>query len=195
MKKLLIVFAALSLFIYLSSCHSAQKKEQSSNNTDTTLVKMNVSVSDTLAAKVNTFLNTYFQLKDAFVKSDTTAADEAAGNLLQNANAISLNELQSDTARYNKAHESLVSLNGEIAGLLGEKTMLGKRKEFQMISDITYDLITSTGLKGQKVYRDFCPMFNDGNGAYWLSQIQRINNPYYGDEMLGCGEIKETMQF
>ncbi len=152
-------------------------------------------VSDTLAAKVNTFLNAYYQLKDAFVKSDSTAADEAANNLLQNANAISLTELQSDTARYNKANESLKSLNGEIAGLLGEKTLLEKRREFEMISDITYDLITSTGLKGQKVYRDFCPMFNDGNGAYWLSSIQRINNPYYGDEMLGCGEIKETMQF
>lgn len=194
MKKLFFVSAGLSLLIFLGSCHSSQKKEQS-NNTDTTLVKMNMKVSDTLAAKVNIFLNAYYQLKDAFVKSDSTAADEAANNLLQNANAISLTELQSDTARYNKANESLKSLNGEIAGLLGEKTLLEKRREFEMISDITYDLITSTGLKGQKVYRDFCPMFNDGNGAYWLSSIQRINNPYYGDEMLGCGEIKETMQF
>lgn len=195
MKKVFFVSAGLlSFLIFLGSCHSSQKKEQT-HNTDTTLVNMNIKVSDTLAAKVSTFLNAYYQLKDAFVKSDSTAADEAAHNLLQNANTISLAELQSDTARYNKANESLKSLNGEIAGLLGEKTMLGKRREFQMISDITYDLITSTGLKEQKVYRDFCPMFNDGNGAYWLSQIQRINNPYYGDEMLGCGEIKETMQF
>lgn len=196
MKKLIFAVSVLGLFAFLVSCHSSQQKSQAEDNTaDTTLVKINVKVSDTLAAGVNTFLNTYYQLKDAFVKSDTTAADEAAGNLLQNAQAISLNELQSDTARYNKAHESLVSLNGEITGLLGEKTILGKRREFQMISDITYDLITSAGLKGLKVYRDFCPMFNDGNGAYWLSSIQRINNPYYGDEMLGCGEISKTLQF
>lgn len=191
--KCLCFFAGIGL-IFFSACHSSSQKNTSPEK-DTTLVKMNLKVSDSLSSKMNTFLDAYYQLKDAFVKSDSAAADSAARNLLQNTGTLSLNELEPDTARYHKAQQALTGLSGEIAGLLSEKSILGKRKEFQKISDISYDLITSAGPKGVTVYRDFCPMFNEGKGAYWLSSMKRINNPYYGDEMLGCGEINQTMQF
>lgn len=194
MKIFRLLFISALVAVFFSSCHSTSKKSSPSEK-DTTLVTMNLKVSDSLASHMSVFLNTYYQLKDAFVNSDSSAADSAAQDMLQKINNLSLTELQSDTARYNKAHSALISLPGEIAGLLGEKSMLGKRREFQMISDISYDLITSTGLKSETVYRDFCPMFNNGNGAYWLSSKKVINNPYYGEEMLGCGEINQTMQF
>jgi len=33
------------------------------------------------------------------------------------------------------------------------------------------------------------------NGAYWLSETPDIRNPYYGEEMLTCGETKETLKY
>lgn len=30
-------------------------------------------------------------------------------------------------------------------------------------------------------------------GAYWLSESQEIKNPYFGDQMLKCGETKEVL--
>ena len=30
----------------------------------------------------------------------------------------------------------------------------------------------------------------DNKGAYWLSNTQDIYNPYFGEEMRYCGEIK-----
>jgi Cu(I)/Ag(I) efflux system membrane fusion protein len=194
MRKISSVLLGLIMLIFLGSCHSGGQKDQGSEN-DSTLVQMHSHISDTLAAKMNTFLNTYYQLKDAFVKTDSAAVNEAAIRLQENAKVLSLDELQADAAKYNQAHAAVESLQGEITGLLGEKTMLDKRSEFQMISDITYDLVKTVGLKGQTVYRDFCPMFNDGKGAYWLSSARIINNPYYGQEMLGCGEVSETLQF
>lgn len=195
MQKVCSLFLGLIILLMLGACHSGQQKNNQSGQNDTTVVKLHLTVSDTLSAKMNVVLNTYYQLKDAFVKTDSVAADSAAKMLSTNIQVLSLNELQSDPKRYDKAKASLKSLKGEITGLLGENTIKGKREEFQMISDIMYDLISSVGLKGQTVYHDFCPMFNDGKGAYWLSNFKRINNPYYGDEMLGCGEIKETIQF
>ncbi|HEX5554146.1 MAG TPA: DUF3347 domain-containing protein [Chitinophagaceae bacterium] len=195
MRRICTTLSGLALLILLGSCHSAQNKQQSGES-DSTVVKMQANISDTLAAKMDAYLQTYFQLKDAFVKTDTVAADEAALHLLENMSTLSLHELQSDSVRYKRAHASLESLDGEILGLLGEKTLLGKRQELQMISGISYDLIKAVGLKeGTTVYRDFCPMFNDGNGAYWLSDRKKISNPFYGDEMPGCGELKETLQF
>jgi hypothetical protein len=30
--------------------------------------------------------------------------------------------------------------------------------------------------------------------AYWLSQTDKVANPYYGKEMDECGEVKETIK-
>jgi len=30
-------------------------------------------------------------------------------------------------------------------------------------------------------------------GGYWLSNEKAIKNPYYGESMMACGEIKETI--
>lgn len=43
------------------------------------------------------------------------------------------------------------------------------------------------------VYYDFCPMANDNKGGYWLSEKKEIANPYFGDAMLKCGKVKETL--
>ena len=37
-------------------------------------------------------------------------------------------------------------------------------------------------------------MANEGNGGYWLAAEQEVRNPYYGDEMLACGEVKRTIK-
>lgn len=32
----------------------------------------------------------------------------------------------------------------------------------------------------------------DNKGAFWLSEIEEIRNPYFGEAMLNCGEVHET---
>ena len=46
---------------------------------------------------------------------------------------------------------------------------------------------------GSPVYYDFCPMANGNKGGYWLSEKKEIANPYFGDMMLKCGKVKETL--
>jgi len=43
------------------------------------------------------------------------------------------------------------------------------------------------------VYKQYCPMAFDGKGAFWLSSSEEIRNPYYGDKMLKCGRVEETI--
>ncbi len=43
------------------------------------------------------------------------------------------------------------------------------------------------------LYVDYCPMANKNKGAYWLSQIKEIQNPYQGQKMPRCGEIKKVL--
>lgn len=45
-----------------------------------------------------------------------------------------------------------------------------------------------------EIYMQYCPMAFNNKGAYWFSSDKEIMNPYFGDEMLHCGGIKETFK-
>jgi Cu(I)/Ag(I) efflux system membrane fusion protein len=37
-------------------------------------------------------------------------------------------------------------------------------------------------------------MADNDTGGYWLSTEEQIMNPYFGDMMLHCGEVSETLE-
>ena len=39
-------------------------------------------------------------------------------------------------------------------------------------------------------------LWNDlsNNGAYWLSKQEKVINPYFGEAMLTCGEVKQVIE-
>jgi len=45
----------------------------------------------------------------------------------------------------------------------------------------------------EKVFVAFCPMADSNKGAYWLSKEEKVINPYFGNAMLTCGEIKQVI--
>lgn len=67
-----------------------------------------------------------------------------------------------------------------------------QRKAFSDLSNEMETLLKGTVTSG-KIYKDFCPMALKG-GAYWLSAIKDIRNPYYGARMLSCGKVEEIIQ-
>jgi len=44
--------------------------------------------------------------------------------------------------------------------------------------------------RGDDLYKKFCPMAFDNKGAFWIQLEEEIKNPYFGSEMLACGESK-----
>ena len=44
-------------------------------------------------------------------------------------------------------------------------------------------------------YYQFCPKAKNAKGAYWLGETKDIGNPYFGESMRTCDEIKETMNY
>ena len=45
----------------------------------------------------------------------------------------------------------------------------------------------------ETLYVQKCPMANSYKGAIWLSTEKEIKNPYYGDEMLSCGSVIDSI--
>ena len=56
------------------------------------------------------------------------------------------------------------------------------------------NLAKSFGPFEAPIYVQHCPMADDNAGADWLSLDKEIRNPYFGDKMLKCGSVAETIQ-
>jgi hypothetical protein len=69
-----------------------------------------------------------------------------------------------------------------------------QRTAYYDMSNSMIGLVKKSGLKGGELYVDYCPMAFDDKGASWLSNNKEIRNPYFGDKMMKCGEIKETIK-
>jgi hypothetical protein len=74
------------------------------------------------------------------------------------------------------------------------KDIAAQRKEFTALSSDVIALFKHADLKKGVIYVQHCPMANEGNGGDWLSSEQKIQNPYYGDEMMECGAVVEEIK-
>jgi uncharacterized protein (DUF305 family) len=49
-------------------------------------------------------------------------------------------------------------------------------------------------LDGGTIYKKFCPMAFNNEGAYWYADVEEMNNPYFGDKMPKCGSVKKIIK-
>ena len=71
------------------------------------------------------------------------------------------------------------------------KNIEAQRKQFAILSQEMYALLKVHKPEGMTLYKQFCPMAFDKKGAYWISDIPTILNPYFGAKMLHSGKIQE----
>jgi len=68
-----------------------------------------------------------------------------------------------------------------------------QRKSFSLLTVEMEDVLKGS-LSSGEVYKQYCPMAFNNQGAYWISKNKEIRNPYFGDKMLKCGSTKEVIQ-
>jgi len=49
-------------------------------------------------------------------------------------------------------------------------------------------------LSAGTIYKKFCPMAFNNQGAYWYAAVEEVTNPYYGKEMPKCGAVSKTIK-
>lgn len=135
-------------------------------------------------------LTNYLSLKNALTKSNASAAAAASKNLYTTLQASNTNALEGNNKKLfteiaddAKEHTAHIRDNGS--------NIEHQREHFALLSKDMNDLIKTFG-SNTKLYQDFCPMYDGGKGAYWISEVKEIKNPYYGNDMLTCGSVKKT---
>jgi hypothetical protein len=150
-------------------------------------------------------LSSYFSLKEALADYDTGRANSAALELIGFADNLKTNEIKGDsTGDIRKtAVDFAGTISGSAKGLRGETDLIKKKREFSMVSEALYNLVRTVRYDRQKLYHQHCPMaFNDDEEAWWISNSNKIDNPYLGRKhpkykatMVGCGDITDSLDF
>lgn len=141
--------------------------------------------------QLKTIFDNYFLLKDALVQSDGKLATSITKELLLNISIVRMDKLTSEAhAVWMKVMENLKA-NAEKIYASSSPEM--QRKSFDELSENFYELAKVSDQESPIYYQN-CPMYNDGEGAIWLSRESAVKNPYYGSQMLTCGKTVETIK-
>ncbi len=150
-------------------------------------------VGEDFILQINIVFEKYIELKDALVQSDINKAILTAKVMEQSLDGINMSLLTGDV------HKQWMNLAGKLRRALKQiqssGDIEGQRKDFSTVSNEFYKAVTKFGLTGKTVYYQYCPMAFNDKGAYWLSTTKEIRNPYYGDQMLQCGENRDKLQY
>jgi hypothetical protein len=159
-----------------------EMNDSSMNSSDNMAMDQNKSESDAIIVN-------YLELKNALVKDNTEAAASSGNKILS---AFKAFDVKSYSEEEQKELNDIIEDAMEHAEHIAESAMDHQREHFEILSKDVADLIAITGTS-KKLYQDYCPMFNDGKGAIWLSEFKEIKNPYYGSKMLTCGSIQKEI--
>ncbi len=159
---------------------------------DHTNMNERLEVSAKFQEQLKAVFNEYNNLKDALVKEDSKSTSANATTLLNKLSKVDM-KLLSD----NKAHNHWMSLEIEIqssaTSISKTSNIKAQRDHFKHLSSQLINAVQLFGVN-EKVYVEFCPMADKNKGAYWLSKEEKVINPYFGEAMLTCGEVKQVIE-
>ncbi|KMQ61628.1 hypothetical protein ACM46_16695 [Chryseobacterium angstadtii] len=215
-----IVFSIISLVSVAAvsvACNKSPNKDSVVQNNDTTAMSDTQSASnsqqstsassnistDTLSKKsekteakeqiqnfsISLIIKDYLTLKNALVADNDKAAASAGKQLLATLNKVDMKTIPGNK---HKEYMEIAEDAKENAEHIGDNAgkLDHQREHLVPLSKDISDLIAMFG-SSQKLYESYCPMYNDGKGAIWISEAKAIKNPYYGSEMLTCGSVKK----
>ena len=196
MKKVRVTTVIMAMaFVSLTamSCKDSKKEEvndsvpleMSKDAMCTSNDKIDSKAQDSESKQV---LADYMVLKDALVATDESAAAKAGKKLENTFKGFSASGY---TAEQQKDLKEIIETATEHAEHISRSDIAHQREHFKMLSKDMVDMVAITGTD-KTLYQQFCPMYEDGGGA-WLSMEKNIKNPYFGSKMMTCGEVQKEI--
>jgi len=175
MKKVIVSLVALAVLTF--GCSQEKKSEDQATQENPMEEKvLQASTSEVSSEQLKSILSSYFNVKDALVNTDAKEAKSALAKLLESVGS---------------EFEQIKSLSKEMHD---KEDVEEIRSDFDDLSQHVYVLVKENAdSKDQTIYKQFCPMAFNNEGAFWLSSEKEIRNPYFGDKMLKCGKVQEEL--
>jgi Cu(I)/Ag(I) efflux system membrane fusion protein len=150
-----------------------------------------IAVPERFADQLTNFVNQYFELKNSLVESDFQRSKSNAENLDDALTKVDMKLL--DGEPHNNWMQHFQELNRQIDLFVNANDLEKQREVFSSLSNQLIETVNVFRLRLETVFIAYCPMALNDQGAYWLSEFEEIRNPYFGDAMLECGEVRERI--
>lgn len=193
MKQVLFLTAILGAIF--SSCNDNSTAPGITTEKADTLSTTNqspVTSANQTGAEIKEVVSSYLTLKNALVGDNGNDAASAGKQLSDALNRLDQAKLTTEQRKIfdevkedAKEHAEHISTNAT--------KIAHQREHFETLSQDMYDFV-KTAKSDQTLYKVHCPMYNKNKGAYWLSEVREVKNPYYGKEMLNCGSVVEEVK-
>jgi membrane fusion protein, copper/silver efflux system len=145
-----------------------------------------------LQAALASVLGAYLEMQVALADDDWLAAQAAAARLAEAARALEL-------APESEAGQAWAVIGPAIDRWATEaaqsQAIEGARGAFLHLSGAAEQLLTVFGNPLEIPLRlAFCPMAGANQGAAWIQASEVVDNSYFGESMLSCGEFRATIE-
>lgn len=185
MKQVIKVVMPLAITIFIASCGNDSTSENNQDKDTATHEGHDMSDKSSSTGKLsvkddklNAVYQHYVHLTTALINGNASEAKAAS-------NAIEAGIKEVPGGENVAANAAKITTAGDIEA---------QRAAYSSLSNDFIALVKKSGVSGGELYVDYCPMALNDKGAYWLSANKEIRNPYFGEKMMSCGEVKETIK-
>lgn len=171
MKTYLITL--LALFLGVANIQAQEEKEHSHDD------------------HLSTLISEYMNFKNALVTDDFEKAQKHISNFSEEVKSNNEMNKHKEHQKKHETHHAKMLAAAEVA--TASKNIEELRNSLEGITLELVKAVENQGYDKSALYVQFCPMANDGKGAKWLSESEKIANPYFGQKMHKCGTTLKTI--
>lgn len=184
-------FAPDNAYANLHGCCKYERKKATTTVTPKNETAMQDTIKKETANPLLEVYTAYFGLKDALIANDGATASSKAKELFKAIDKVPMDKMA--TEQHTVWMKYMTKLSYDAEHIKGVTETEHQREHFNLLSKNMLEVMKVIK-PSYTIYYDYCPMYNDGKGANWLSKESAIKNPYYGSQMLSCGKTVETIK-
>jgi len=196
MTKSILAF----IFLLAIGCSAPKKEEpaqesmhmQMEDEPLDTAAEPQFAVDSTFQKQIASVFSGYTDLQEAFVSSNLENVKSAVAklnNVLAGAQGSPVDgAAKMDWSTYKEG------MTSDLSKINAAADIKEARSYFPGLTQNMYKSIKAFGLGGKSAWYAYCPMAFNNKGGYWLTGEKKIRNPYFGEEMLICGGIREELK-
>ena len=140
---------------------------------------------------LSVFINHYLNMKNALTENDFKEAKSYLQKLKKEGLKSSEMKNHPKHIKMHKKHHT--AMMKAINAASKAENLSEFRLAFADISDHLIKAVKNQSYEQQKLYIQFCFMGRGNEGAYWLSEQKKIDNPYL-EKMSSCGKTVEEIE-
>ena len=133
----------------------------------------------------------YIILKNSLIEDHSEEVVKDAKKLLTDLSKVDMKLLNTNAHSNWMPIENALKLSAN--SISKSRDIAAQRKQFKQLSSHLTSAIELFGINTE-IYQQFCPMADNNKGSHWLSKEEKVINPYFGQSMLKCGEVKQVIK-